>query len=126
MDTTVYQVAATSPELKIQEIRASDCKTLILLFMCDCLTKYPHSIGVQAGAIFVDAEVEKYFRALFKKAKLKKDDVEDYVARGLKDFEGGAKRAFRDISQDQSVEIGGPRLSNPQLNIRRGRITLSG
>ncbi|KAF8606716.1 hypothetical protein BDV93DRAFT_553197 [Ceratobasidium sp. AG-I] len=106
VDTTVYQVVAIHPELKIRETRASDC--------------------VQAGAIFVDAEIEKYFRAIFKKAKLGKDDIEDYVARGLKDFECGAKRAFRDTLQDQSVEIGGPRLSNTQLKIRRGRIALSG
>lgn len=81
---------------------------------------------MQAGAIFIDAEVEKYFRSILTEAKSKQDDIDDYVAHGVKDFECGAKRAFQDTFLDQSVELSGPRLNNAELRIRRGRITLSG
>ncbi|KAF8606719.1 hypothetical protein BDV93DRAFT_468293 [Ceratobasidium sp. AG-I] len=106
VDTTAYRVTATRPSLRIEEIRASAC--------------------IQAGAIFVDAAVEDYFRKTFTEAGLNKEDVEDYVTRGVKDFESVAKKAFRDIFLDHSIEIATSRDNRPDMRIRRGRITLPG
>lgn len=81
---------------------------------------------MQAGAIFIDAKAEKYLRGMFQKANISPDEIEEYATRGIKDFEGNAKRAFRDITVDQCVEIAGTRYNNTTICARRGRITLSG
>ncbi|KAG8717706.1 hypothetical protein FRC08_006898 [Ceratobasidium sp. 394] len=105
VDTTVYSVKSTSP-LRLEETRASAC--------------------VQAGAIFVDAEAKKYLRGALQNAGLSPEDIDEYVTRGVKDFEGNAKRAFRDVFLDQTIEIAGTRLNNPAIRTRRGRMTVSG
>ncbi|KAF8594081.1 hypothetical protein BDV93DRAFT_516060 [Ceratobasidium sp. AG-I] len=106
VDTTVYSVASARPVLKLEEKRASAC--------------------VQAGAIFVDVEAEKYLRIILGKAQLSSADVEEYTKAGMKDFEGYAKRVFRDAAEEQKLTIGGVRFNNSAMNARRGRITLAG
>jgi hypothetical protein len=86
----------------------------------------PSSAGVQAGAIFVDAEAERYLRNALKNAQLSTEDVDEYTKAGIKDFEGFAKRAFRDTTTDQSITIAHSRFNNPALRTRRGRMTLPG
>ncbi|KAG8707504.1 hypothetical protein FRC09_001781 [Ceratobasidium sp. 395] len=105
VDTTVYSVKGTAP-LQLTETRASAC--------------------VQAGAIFVDAAAKKYLQDVLRNAGLSSEDVEEYVARGVKDFEGNTKRAFRDTTVDHSVEIAGHRFNNPAIRARRGRMNVSG
>lgn len=83
-------------------------------------------VGVQAGAIFVDAEAEKYLRTILGNAQLPQDDVDEYTKSGIKDFEGFAKRAFRDGADEQKITIGSVRFNNSALNTRRGRMTLAG
>ncbi|KAF8606746.1 hypothetical protein BDV93DRAFT_488628 [Ceratobasidium sp. AG-I] len=106
VDTTVYSVASARPVLKLKEKRASAC--------------------VQAGAIFVDVDAEKYLRAVFCNAQLSSDDVDEYTKSGIKDFEGFAKRAFRDATEEHRITIGSVRFNNSALNTRRGRMTLPG
>ncbi|QRV77747.1 heat shock protein 70 kDa 12A [Ceratobasidium sp. AG-Ba] len=106
VDTTVYSVCSTRPILKLQETRASAC--------------------VQAGAIFVDLAAERHLHKTFKNAPLSDEDIEEYTARGVKDFESALKRNFRDESEDKSVEIAGSRYNNPNLRVHRGRMALPG
>jgi hypothetical protein len=92
------------------------------------MVAYPAAIplGVQAGAIFVDAAARKYLHNILQNAGLAHEDVEEYVARGVKDFESNAKRAFRDTTVDQSIEIAGTRFNNTAIRTRRGRMNVSG
>ncbi|KAF8606745.1 hypothetical protein BDV93DRAFT_488627 [Ceratobasidium sp. AG-I] len=106
VDTTVYSVTSARPVLKLEEKRASAC--------------------VQAGAIFVDVEAEKYLRTVLRNAQLSSDDVDEYTKSGIKDFEGFAKRAFRDVAEEQKITIGSVRFNSSALNTRRGRMTLTG
>ncbi|QRV92570.1 heat shock protein 70 kDa 12A [Ceratobasidium sp. AG-Ba] len=106
VDTTVYTVVTARPALKLEEARASSC--------------------VQAGAIFVDAAAEKYICSTLTNASLGWEDVQDYTARGMKDFESVAKRNFCNITEDKMVEIAGPRFNNSSIRTRRGRMTISG
>ncbi|QRV92559.1 hypothetical protein RhiJN_20577 [Ceratobasidium sp. AG-Ba] len=106
LNTTVYKVVATRPTLKIEETKASAC--------------------VQAGAIFVDYAAERYLNAAFGNASLSREEIHDYAARGMKDFEGNAKRNFIDPTREQKIEVAGPRINNPSLRIRRGRMALPG
>ncbi|KAG9103546.1 hypothetical protein FRC06_010031 [Ceratobasidium sp. 370] len=106
VDTTVYSVVATRPMLKLKETRASAC--------------------VQAGAIFVDAAAEKHLMNVLTNASLDREDIQDYTARGVKDFEAVAKRSFRDPAEDTTIEVAGSRYNNPSIRTRRGRMSLSG
>ncbi|KAH7336860.1 hypothetical protein B0J17DRAFT_718775 [Rhizoctonia solani] len=106
VDTTLYSVASASPTLKLEEKRASAC--------------------VQAGAIFVDFELEKYLGATLKNAGLDSDDIENYTKTGIKDFESFAKRAFRDETAEYAILLAQTRLNNPAIWTRRGRMTVPG
>jgi hypothetical protein len=83
-------------------------------------------IGVQAGAIFVDAAAKKYLQSVLTNASLAHEDIDDFTTRGVKDFESAAKRNFRDSGEEKSVEIAGPRFNNSFIRTRRGRMTLPG
>lgn len=106
VDTTLYSVTSARPVLKLEEKRASAC--------------------VQAGAIFVDFEAEKFLRRTLAGAGLSSDDVVEYTKAGVKDFEGFAKRAFKDETAEQSVAVAHTRFNNTSIRARRGRVALSG
>ncbi|CAE6415064.1 unnamed protein product [Rhizoctonia solani] len=106
VDTTLYSVKSARPILKLEEKRASAC--------------------VQAGAIFVDFEAEKYLRRTLVNAGLNSEDVEEYTKVGVKDFEGFAKREFKDETTEKSVAIAQTRFINTAIRVRRGRMALSG
>jgi hypothetical protein len=63
---------------------------------------------------------------MFRDAGLSPEEIDEYASRGVKDFENNAKRAFRDVVVDQSIEIAGTRYNNTKIRARRGRITLPG
>ncbi|KAG9103549.1 hypothetical protein FRC06_010034 [Ceratobasidium sp. 370] len=106
VDTTLYTVISARPVLKLEEKRASAC--------------------VQAGAIFVDSEAEKYLRTTLRNAQVSEEDIEEYTKTGIKDFESFAKRAFGDPTADSSISIAHSRFNNSSLRTRRGRMTLPG
>lgn len=82
--------------------------------------------GVQAGAIFVDAEAERYLQNVLKTIDLPSEDVDEWSKVGVKDFEGFVKKAFRDDKTDQSITIAHSRFNNSAIRTRRGRMTLPG
>jgi hypothetical protein len=84
-----------------------------------------NSAGVQAGAVFVDLECEKYLTGIMNELGLPKEERDDYLRIGVKDFESNAKKAFESIEKEHRVDLG-CRLVRPDLKIRRGAITLSG
>ncbi|KAG8740464.1 hypothetical protein FRC10_004291 [Ceratobasidium sp. 414] len=106
VDTTLYTVISARPVLKLEEKRASAC--------------------VQAGAIFVDSEADKYLRTTLRNAQVPEEDIEEYTKAGIKDFEGFAKRAFGDPTADSSIAIAHSRFNNSSIRTRRGRMTLPG
>ncbi|KAH7336869.1 hypothetical protein B0J17DRAFT_718783 [Rhizoctonia solani] len=106
VDTTLYSVISARPIFKLKEERASAC--------------------VQAGAIFVDFEVEKHLRSTLANAGLSPEDVVEYTKAGVNDFEGFAKRAFQNELAEQSVAVAHTRLNNAAIRARRGRITFPG
>ncbi|ELU36985.1 hypothetical protein AG1IA_08982 [Rhizoctonia solani AG-1 IA] len=89
-------------------------------------TKRGAGLSVQAGAIFVDFEVEKHLRKTLTNAGLSSEDVVEYTKAGVKDFEGFAKRAFRDETTDQSIAVAHTRFNNTAIRARRGRMNLLG
>ncbi|CAE6374609.1 unnamed protein product [Rhizoctonia solani] len=106
VDTTIYGITSARPILKLKEERASAC--------------------VQAGAIFVDFEIEKFLHKTLASVGLSSDDIKDYTKAGVKDFESFAKRAFKDEATEQSVAVAHTRFNNASIRARRGRMTLSG
>ncbi|KAF8606754.1 hypothetical protein BDV93DRAFT_468345 [Ceratobasidium sp. AG-I] len=106
VDTTAYCVKTASPMLELEEKKASAC--------------------VQAGAVFVDLECEKYLGRVLNTLGLPEDDRTDFLKKGIKDFEGTAKKAFQEIETQHRVDLGAGRLSRPEANIKRGTITLDG
>ncbi|KAG8755175.1 hypothetical protein FRC11_006210 [Ceratobasidium sp. 423] len=103
--TTVYTIKGANP-ICLEETRAPAC--------------------VKAGGIFVDRSAESYLRQIFTKAGIPQEDIDEYATRGIKDFEQRSKRAFKDVTTDQSIEIAGTRYNNTAIRARRGRITLKG
>ncbi|KAG9080758.1 hypothetical protein FRC06_006196, partial [Ceratobasidium sp. 370] len=106
VDTTVYTVKQVQPLLQLEEMCASAC--------------------VQAGAIFVDKSARIHLRKALRGAEIPVADVEEYVIRGVKDFENSAKRAFRGAPTDYSVELAGIRVNHAAAKIRRGHMALPG
>ncbi|ELU36223.1 hypothetical protein AG1IA_09748 [Rhizoctonia solani AG-1 IA] len=92
----------------------------------DSQTKGGACISVQAGAIFVDFEVEKHLRKTLTNAGLSSEDVVEYTKAGVKDFEGFAKRAFRDETIEQSIAVAHTRFNNTAIRARRGRMSFPG
>jgi hypothetical protein len=84
------------------------------------------SIGVQAGAIFIDSATRDYLHRTLTSAGLSRTDVDDYTKAGVKDFESFAKRLFHDETADHYIAIAHRRFDNPSIRTRRGRMTLPG
>ncbi|CAE6412751.1 unnamed protein product [Rhizoctonia solani] len=105
VDSTMYMVVSESP-LKIKEQRDSGC--------------------VQAGAIFVDYEMEKYLENTLQKAELDAEDIEFYTKTGVKDFESYAKRTFRSKTAEYTVLVADSRFNKPKIETRRGRMIVHG
>ncbi|KEP53958.1 heat shock 70 kDa protein 12A [Rhizoctonia solani 123E] len=106
VDSTLYLVTAVRPILKLEEKRASAC--------------------VQAGAIFVDFEVEKFLRKTLANVGLSEDDVDDYTKAGVKDFETVGKQLFGgELETGQNIRISHVRFNNATIGVRRGHMKLS-
>lgn len=74
----------------------------------------------------MDAEAERYIRNMLGNAGLSHEDIEEYTARGVKDFMLDTKRSFCDAAVDCTIEISGTRFNNPSIRTRRGRMVLPG
>jgi hypothetical protein len=89
---------------------------------------YHDASGIQAGSIFIDAAAEQHIRNLLLDAHFEEEDIEEYVQRGMKNFED-AKKAFPnadDTDGDVKVEVGSNRFSYDEngVLIRRGELIL--
>ncbi|CUA69013.1 hypothetical protein RSOLAG22IIIB_08263 [Rhizoctonia solani] len=105
VETTLYSIKSANP-IRIEET---------------CAPKY-----VKAGGLYVDVAAERYLRKMLKDAGLSPEKIEEYVTRGVNNFKLKLKRAFKDPTMDQSIEIAGTRYNNTAIRARRGRITLRG
>ncbi|QRV86967.1 heat shock protein 70 kDa 12A [Ceratobasidium sp. AG-Ba] len=104
VDITAYRVKATSPFLELEERKTSAC--------------------IQAGAVFIDRECRKHITSHLAPLGLSEDELKDYLEDGVADFEASAKRAFELSDSDYRIKLGG-KLTNEDLQIRRGVLTIS-
>jgi hypothetical protein len=105
VDTTVYTVTQTDPVLELKEVRSSAC--------------------VQAGAIFVNQTAEEFFRSQFTAGGFDEDDLKVYIQDALNSFETEGKRGFEGSDQvDVSIKVGGHKLTEKSMGIRRGVMTI--
>ncbi|CAE7229256.1 unnamed protein product [Rhizoctonia solani] len=81
------------------------------------------SIGVQAGAIYVDRAAHNYIEAVFRRAEVPSNNVEMYCKNGIRDFEAHAKRGFRNQENGQ-INIGNTTITITSAAVRRGRLTV--
>jgi uncharacterized protein YfcZ (UPF0381/DUF406 family) len=105
VDTTAYVVKQTSPTLELEETKASAC--------------------IQAGAIFVNHQAEAYFKQIFRDADYDEEDIKEFTHQAVESFES-RKRAFVSSDDEMMIEVGGHRLSDPAIGIRRGIKKLPG
>jgi hypothetical protein len=82
--------------------------------------------GVQAGAIFVNQSVETYLNDWFSKGSMDPEDKKEAIGEGLESFEMGAKKAFSGSPESKMIKVGGQRLTDKSLGIRRGSLTITG
>ena len=108
VDTTAYSVSEVHPKLKLREVKPSAC--------------------IQAGGVFVNKAAEEYFQRAFSNpaAKLPDDEIKDFVKTATYDFETNAKKAFNDVTNKGSIDIGQSRYTNAAVGVRRGRMTVDG
>ncbi|CAE6459246.1 unnamed protein product [Rhizoctonia solani] len=104
VDTTVYTVTSMSPLLKLAEKRDSAC--------------------IQAGGLYVDDAVEKYLEDTLTRAGIDPEDIKEYVEEGVKDFEKFPKRLFSDGSDSLKLKLGDKGLTNSEISVRRGVMTV--
>jgi len=106
VDTTLYTVDETIPLIRLKEKCASAC--------------------IQAGAIFVNRSVEDFLKQAFVNVGLDEETISEYTIEALESFEADAKRSFRNRFEDKVINVGGRKFTNPELNMRRGFMTLKG
>ncbi|ELU42318.1 hypothetical protein AG1IA_03652 [Rhizoctonia solani AG-1 IA] len=110
VDITVYTVTSTSPLLKLAEKRDSACE-------------YGSGVCI-AGGLYVDDAVEKYLEDTLTRAGIDPEDIKEYVEEGVKDFEKFPKRLFSDGSDSLKLKLGDKGLTNPEISVRRGVMTV--
>ncbi|QRV92640.1 heat shock protein 70 kDa 12B [Ceratobasidium sp. AG-Ba] len=81
---------------------------------------------VKAGSVRVNHEAKRYLEKVLGGADLSPPDIEEYIGRGVRDFENGIRRAFRGPSNEVTIEIAGSRVNDSKLRIRRGRMKVPG
>ncbi|CAE7096804.1 unnamed protein product [Rhizoctonia solani] len=104
VDTTVYEVTGNDPILELAEKRDSAC--------------------VQAGGLYVDDAVKRYLEEILTRAGMSAEDIKEYIQEGVDDFEGTPKRLFADGSESLKLKLGDRGLTNPDINVRRGVMTI--
>ena len=73
----------------------------------------------------VDAAT-RYFRRLFNSAFQDAEDAEAYTEEATKSFESHLIQDFQDPNQEYSISVGGRRLANEKLRIRKGSMVVEG
>ena len=129
VDTTLYTVNEITPLIRLREKRASACEPfLAAIFLPSFLTSFLFllSLGVQAGAIFVNQSAEDHFKQAFTNVGLDAETVKEYVAIAIESFEVDAKRTFKNTTDSKVISVGGRRFTNADLNVRRGSMTMLG
>jgi len=106
VDTTVYNVAAKEPFLRLEERKSSAC--------------------LQAGGLFIDRAAEDYLRRVLMQADLEEETFEDYVKTAVEEFELVVKRQFSDPLKPLRVSIADKGFNRPEIGVRRGIVTLPG
>ncbi|KAH7104330.1 hypothetical protein BKA62DRAFT_748745 [Auriculariales sp. MPI-PUGE-AT-0066] len=102
VDTTLYKCAAVTPKLELEEVTASDC--------------------VQAGSVFVDRNAENMLRIKLKSSRFSDDD---YIKSIIEVFERKTKRKFDGSSDASVIAFGRASDNDPEVNISKGRITMT-
>ncbi|KAJ7471925.1 hypothetical protein FB451DRAFT_311192 [Mycena latifolia] len=102
VDITGYKINATEPVLKLSESSASRCYL--------------------AGAVFVTQAAKAFFQDRLQGTEWEK---EESMQRIIYHFDRNAKKKFTDTDMVSYVQLDGHK-SNPNLNITRGRLKITG
>jgi hypothetical protein len=65
-------------------------------------------------------------RTLLTNADLEEEDIEEYLAAGVKDFESTAKQEFNSPETVHYINFRDTQFTDTELSIRRGRMTVQG
>ncbi|KAI5481024.1 hypothetical protein MNV49_006210 [Pseudohyphozyma bogoriensis] len=103
VDTCCYTVESVSPRLKLRESKLSDC--------------------VQAGAIFVTANIEAIIK---RKLGNSACNTPEFVVTMVEQFDLKTKILFSDPSESHVIKFGFESQSDRAVGISRGRLTLTG
>jgi len=105
IDTVLYTVSKTTPQLELKEKRACGC--------------------VQAGGIFVNEAAEEFVAAELRRSKVAEQDTTPM--REIKEQFELSKKNFSDPEQDElTLRVGMGRMNISQINVERGILTLDG
>ncbi|KAJ7117906.1 hypothetical protein C8R43DRAFT_1091104 [Mycena crocata] len=102
VDITGYKINATKPALKLSESSASRCYL--------------------AGAVFVTQAAKAFFQERLQGTEWEKEEA---MQRIVYHFDRNAKKKFTDENMVSYVQLDGHK-SNPNLNITRGRLKITG
>lgn len=82
---------------------------------------------MQAGAIFVNQTALVYFDGLFQSVGYSTGDVQAYSQEAVESFEAEGKKGFEGADNgDVGIKVGNRKLTEKELNIRRGLMSIPG
>ncbi|QRV77837.1 heat shock protein 70 kDa 12B [Ceratobasidium sp. AG-Ba] len=82
--------------------------------------------SIQAGSARVSHEAKRYLEKALGQSDFSPLDIIEYINVGLQNFEYFARGAFRDPSNELTIQLARPRVNDSKLRIRRGRMTIPG
>lgn len=74
----------------------------------------------------MDMECERYLKNILTKAGIAEEDVMEYVAAGVEDFESVVKKEFVSPDTAHHISFHDNGFKQSELGIRRGRMSLKG
>src|SRR5437763_11088133 len=105
--------------MKQKLLHVSLMKHQVIFFLALFHICAPFTPGIQAGAIFVNDKAEVHFKRMFQEAGYDEEDTSEYTKQAVNSFESN-KKAFEYPQGEVTIEVGGHRLTDLDLSIRRG------
>lgn len=114
---------SSTPDLILDEAKSSGCKSSLAALVT--LQLFINIIGIQAGGIFVNQQASSYLRSsLSKSPSVSQDALKEWMTAALDEFETVLKPEFPRSNGRYTLRIDRASVNRPELNIKRGRLTL--
>jgi hypothetical protein len=81
---------------------------------------------VQAGAIFIDDRARQHFRTALYDGGFRSEELDEYTTEATETFENDTKKSFDDPTRNTVMKVGPHGFSSEALNVKKGRMTISG